>query len=291
MISVLLQGRLGNQLFQYAFIHSAARKLNTRFLLDHTLEQAVIYKYFELSKGVPSAFSRIFNIKGYKNLFSYHLRVRFAKLQSSFFQKKQEYSFEVTPATILNNLHNNTLYVGFFQSEAYFKGYNDEIKAAFTLKKSITEKYRAAFLERFKDKKTIAVHIRKSDYQFQGHLNLGKDDISLPMSYYHQLVAKLNDGEVLFIFVSDEPQLAEKEFDYLENKYISKSDEITDFQHLLNANTCIISNSTFSWWAAYLNQKANKIVYCPKYFLGFHLKRTIPPAIYPANWLQVEVEV
>lgn len=291
MISVLLQGRLGNQLFQYAFIHSTARKLGTHFLLNHTLEQAVIYKYFELSKGVPSLISKIFNTKGFKNLFSYHLRVNFSKIQSSLIPgKKLEYAFDVTPTEILGHLKNDTLYCGYFQSEVYFKDYEAEIRSAFALKKSITKKYDETYKALFKDKKTIAIHIRKSDYQFQGHLNLGKDDISLPISYYHQLIPKLDDEKTLFIFTSDEPQLIEKEFGYVKNKHISFSDEITDFQHLLNADICVISNSTFSWWAAYLNQKINKIIYCPKYFLGFHLKKTMPPEIYPANWLQIEIE-
>jgi hypothetical protein len=288
MISVRLQGRLGNQLFQYAFAHATSRKLNTNFVIDHTLEQAIIYKYFELSKSFPTLFSRLFNIRGFKNIFSYYIRINFSKVQSLLLPyKKLIYPYDVDPSKVLNHLQDNTLYVGYFQSEAYFIAHREEILKAFTLKKSITQKYDHAYKQLFKNYTIVCVHIRKSDYQFQSHLNLGHDDISLPMNYYHQVISTLNNENAFFIFTSDEPQLMEKEFAYLKNKHISLSDEITDFQHMLNADICVISNSTFSWWSAYLNKKPNRIVYCPKYFLGFHLKETVPTEIYPNNWLQV----
>jgi hypothetical protein len=43
-----------------------------------------------------------------------------------------------------------------------------------------------------------------------------------------------------------------------------------DFYIVNNAKWLIIANSTFSWWAAWLNQKVNKII-APKYFISHNL--------------------
>ena len=43
-----------------------------------------------------------------------------------------------------------------------------------------------------------------------------------------------------------------------------------DFYVVNQAKWVIISNSTFSWWAAWLNDKANKIL-APKYFIAHNL--------------------
>jgi hypothetical protein len=62
-----------------------------------------------------------------------------------------------------------------------------------------------------------------------------------------------------------------------------------DFQHLLNADVCIISNSTFSWWGAWLNNKPTKVIYAPKYFMGWRIKKEIPDHIYPIDWTLIDV--
>ena len=90
--------------------------------------------------------------------------------------------------------------------------------------------------------------------------------------------------------MADDISGIESEFSYLPNKYISQADEITDFQHILNADVCIIANSTFSWWAAYLNKNPNKMVIAPKYFLGWRIKQQVPTEIYPCNWKLIEFE-
>jgi hypothetical protein len=60
-----------------------------------------------------------------------------------------------------------------------------------------------------------------------------------------------------------------------------------DFQHLLNAHECIISNSTFSWWGAWLNTRPDKKIYAPEYFLGWRIKKEYPQNIYPHDWVKV----
>lgn len=290
MIAVTVQGRLGNQLFQYAFINSISKKLNCSFFIDQSVEPFKAAKYFKLKPSVSITLaSNVFSISGYKNIFSYYLRVCYSKTLLGLFIKDTKYfDFKQSYTEVLSDIKNNVLYNGYFQSAAFFKNNEEDIKCQFTLKKYYQKLYYNTYEKLGEGNKIVTVHIRKTDYQNQAHLNLGSDDISLPMHFYHQIIATLDIINTFFIFISDDPTSLVEEFDYIENKHISYSDEITDFQHLLKADICIISNSTFSWWGAYLNKTPNKVVYAPKYFMGFHIQQEVPPHIYPSNWIQIQ---
>jgi len=75
----------------------------------------------------------------------------------------------------------------------------------------------------------------------------------------------------------------------VENALFANNDMITDFQIIMNADACIISNSSFAWWAAYLNSKKDKKIYCPEHWLGFKIKREYPENIIPGEWIKVNV--
>jgi hypothetical protein len=48
----------------------------------------------------------------------------------------------------------------------------------------------------------------------------------------------------------------------------------------------IIANSTFSWWAAWLNRNPEKIVAIPeKWIIGKSCEQ-----MYPAQWVKIKVE-
>jgi len=103
------------------------------------------------------------------------------------------------------------------------------------------------------------------------------------------LINKIHHENNYYIFISDEPGLIADEFDYLTEKLVSTDTAIVDFQHMLTADICVVANSTFSWWAAYLNKNPAKLIYCPKHFLGFKISEEYPVNIYPDEWTPVSV--
>jgi hypothetical protein len=282
MIAIHLQGRLGNQLFQYAFIKNASIKLNVHFFIDQSVEKFYLSDYFELKAYSFSFIDQyIFSIRGYKNLFSYYFKNWFYNfLVNQFLKTKLELDLDPRyPLHLLTHLKDNCLYKGYFQSPLFFKQIEPKISEEFSVKKQFLLSYQEKYNHVLKNKKIISLHVRKGDYQ------------NLPSSYYHAIIDQYKDEEnTLFIFVSDDYQFIEKEFSKVSNKLISKDTEINDFLHLMLSDVCITANSTFSWWAAYLNQKKNKVIHCPKYFLGFKLKKEYPPNIYPKDWIQHEVD-
>lgn len=294
MIAVRVEGRLGNQLFQYAFIYSAAKRLNTSFYIDKGIEKFKLYDYFEIEKDLFYPLDRyVFSIAGFKNILNHHFKRFFYNISDYIFLQKR-IIMENSSSTVkeaLESLKDTSHYLGFYQSENYFLPYSREIRQLFTLKKKVADSYKIKFEKTLPtDKKLVAVHIRKTDYQGMGNLNLGGEDLSLPFSYYHNAIKELDWQTHYFIFTSDDQSGVEAEFDYLPFKHISYDDEITDFQHILNADICVIANSTFSWWGAYLNYKPHKQIIAPKYFIGWRIKKQVPLEIYPPNWTLIEVE-
>jgi hypothetical protein len=288
MIAITLQGRLGNQLFEYAFVYAVSKKLGTSFYIDQSVERSTVDKYFKpLDSRKKNIIGSLFLIDGYKNLFSFYLR-KFYYNNSPILKNLaiDKYAWNETPVSI----RDWTLYQGFFQSEQFFYDAKDLIKANFIIKENFTEEFNRKFGELYRGQTIIAVHIRQTDYKNLQHTQLGSEDITLPIRYYKKIIAGYNGKNVHFIFVSDDVTFVTDNFSDIPNKTISGDTEIIDLQHLMNADVCVISNSSYGWWGAWLNSKKDKIVYCPKYYMGYHLKKEIPDNIYPADWIQVDYD-
>lgn len=288
MIAIRLQGRLGNQLFQYAFALTASKKLNTRFYIDQYIEHSIVDKYFKDIKGnYYKLIPKLFGITGYKNFFSFYLRRAYFK-NIALIKKLSvvEYNYEATVPEV--TLQNNTLYQGYFQSQLFFNGIEGLIRTKFVLKDLYTDQFNSRYGKLYKNNRIVTVHIRRTDYLNLQHLNLGGNDLSLPLDYYKKAISKIDHKNSHFIFISDDIDFVNQNFEEIENKTISIDSEIMDFQHLLNADGCIISNSTFSWWGAWLNNKSEKVIYAPEYFMGWRIKKETPIDIYPKEWVQID---
>ncbi|WP_454801073.1 alpha-1,2-fucosyltransferase [Mucilaginibacter phyllosphaerae] len=281
MIAVRLEGRLGNQMFQYAFIFAAAQKLNTSFYLDKSLENFIPDEYFIVkNNGIKQFGSRVFNIKGYKNLFNFYLKRTFYKaIQNfSFGSKLIVISNNTQPKLALNQLANGYMYWGYFQSDKYFTPQITNANELFTVKSKYIAQYQKA-VKVSPNRKTAAVHIRRGDYNSLGY--------TLPTAYYRKAIALVSaQDDVDFIFISDDIAFVESEFADITHKQVSRNSEIVDLQILMNADICILANSSFSWWGAYLNAKASLII-APKYWLGTTEAKEFPVEVIPAQWTKI----
>jgi hypothetical protein len=274
VIAVTLEGRLGNQLFQYAFAYAAAKRLNTSFYLDKSVENFLVPQYFEVTRDfILPLDDKIFSINGYKNIFRIHAKKAFYQaLNKLAFGKRivEASSTEGAQAT-LSQLKNYHLYKGFFQSENYFSDYKIEIRALFRIKAEHITAFEQINNKLDRSQKKAVIHIRRSDYI---DLNL-----TLPVTYYKKAIESIAEENMEYIFISDDPSFVESEFAGIANKYVSTHSEIIDLQFLINADVCILSNSSFSWWGAWLNTKENKRILAPKYWLGFNEKKEYPAGV------------
>jgi hypothetical protein len=107
----------------------------------------------------------------------------------------------------------------------------------------------------------LSLHIRRGDYLGISHV-LPVVDIS----YIQHCVSQFTNYSKLFIF-SDDKEWVKNNLDF-ENSIVVEN--LEDYEELWLMSLCennIISNSTFSWWASYLNKKNNRIL-CPSIWFG-----------------------
>jgi len=267
MLIFLADGRLGNQIFQYVFLKTIQKN-----------DEKIIVSGFEDLLEV-FLIEDIVNINK-KNRWIRALLFRIIKPILTFLSEKSLVSsITVKHETILKTYRRETINylskvgflkkiifvkLGFFQSEKFF---DKPIAQNLKIKSSFLEKA-TEVLKPVKKKYKVFVHIRRGDYKdFKVY---GKSSL-LPTSYFHNQIKWFleNRKNVHFVFLSDEPEFIEKEFDYLENKIISKNSYKIDFAIMTLCNGAILSPSSFGWWGSYL-MKDRDVVFAPKYWLGFN---------------------
>jgi hypothetical protein len=268
MIGLKFIGRLGNQLFQYAFFQYLKTNNPDKTIFFINPHHGYLTRYFDL--GI------------YDNLtLSSKIYSIITRLVPRFISFKQV-NIEGIQVPKELKAEDQTTYTGYYQTDFYLR----RIKNQFTFK--IREKYvkefQSMFGEIFSQNKTIVVHIRRTDY-----LTYGKRDISLPIEYFQtriEMLGPIDDYKVFF--VSDDIEYVKSYFKEKPNYIFSNNNEIIDFQIIKNADIAIISNSSFGWWAAYLSDKENT-VYAPKNWLGFRIGKEHPKRIMTDRFIWCDV--
>lgn len=262
VISVDAVGRMGNTMFQLAFAHATARRLDTSFVLG----PAPLWEDFELG-----AWGRRRVRLGRK----LRMRVRYGATGPERFVVDNGEE----PADVLGRLRDGVAYNGFFQSEQYFAGYEDEVRALF----AVRPERRARFEERYGDLGRYAcVHVRRGDYLDNGW--------ALPAGWFRAAIAALGDleGRPLLI-VSDDRERAARELGDLPGVRFEGNDAITDLLLLAHADRLVLSNSSFSWWGAWLNERPNLRVVAPEHWTGFREGTEQPRGVVPDRWERLAV--
>lgn len=111
---------------------------------------------------------------------------------------------------------------------------------------------------------SVGVHIRRGDYVSLGLIVCGID-------YYENAMRRMQNEVIdahFFIFSDDIPWVKENlNTDGLSVTYVDNDNTSPEDMRLLSScKHFIMSNSTFSWWGAFLGKAPDKIVYIPKYW-------------------------
>ena len=189
----------------------------------------------------------------------------------------------------LLNLSENAIVTGYFQGLHYFGQHQKDVRQIFEIKKKYRNRY-DEFIAPYKKHKIAAIQIRRTDYLHFKDPELFGPDLTMPLSYFTNLMEQLRKKDACkFIVMCDDKNYLHDHFEGLPDVIISENEEIIDLQVLIHADICIISPSSFGWWGAWLNEKPEKMVYLPEFYLGFKVNKEYPVGIIPADWIKVKV--
>jgi hypothetical protein len=256
MIEVRLKGGLGNQMFQYAFAYSLSRKLNKKLSLDITHFNKVSFdtkRNFELG-SYPIEFDGIISSK---KIFS-----RIVDKISTLKITEKNFSINNIPRYKLSQ---KIIVDGYWQSEDYFIDYSERIRNFFGEYISTNTSY-SQYWNEISRSKSASIHVRRGDYVTNFKASLVHEVCDL--DYFRHainILEKKLQGVIFFIFTDDvewvKSNFKGERFRIVSANNFNHFEELSLMAHCQNN---IISNSSFSWWAAWLNRNENKCVIAPK---------------------------
>lgn len=272
--TLVFNGGLGNQMFQYAFyLQLKKRHPLDIFLFD--IEQAqTCHNGFELNK--------IFHCDCYNNTRNYRRLKRYLpNLSDKFYIVKQAHSLEFDNG-LMRTSHLLTRYEGFWQSEKYFFPIEQTVRESFSFNIELLNNETRTIAQEIVGKETVSVHIRRGDY-------LASSDFGLcSIDYYKHAMSfiseKLNIST--FIFFSDDMDWVKNNIPCTDAVYVSCNHGTNSWQDMYLMTQCkhnIIANSSFSWWGAWLNNNPDKIVVAPTKWFNYSPNYDI----LPKGWITI----
>ena len=229
-----LTGQLGNQLFVIAATVSLA--------LDHDAIPVFPDFLFDKTNGIPLNFEKVFyhlNTTKPGDLYEYH-----------------EPFYHYAPIPYIENMR----LCGYFQSEKYFKHHKEEILELFAPRLEIKEYIESKYKDLLLHPNIVSVHLRSyydHDPSQEVFIQYGKEYCEKAMTLFPE--------DTLFVVFSNKMEQCKKELASINRPkvFIECESYYYDLYLMSLCKHNIICNSSFSWWAAYLNSNPEKIIVAP----------------------------
>ena len=310
---VRICGGLGNQMFQYAFAKALQFNTGCNVKVDLSLYRSItkssgkidnVHNGFELEnlfalKIDEASEMEIKNLAALPNSFLGRVRRKYFTPKDHFIDKKFLYQ---------PNLFSSSYryFDGYWQTEKYFIDIKDDILTDFSFKKPFSER-NVSLLSKM-GRVPLSIHIRRGDYLASAEYNS-----ICSMQYYKNalqtLFSKRKPSSILIF--SDDIEWAKLNMqniiDEMSVKVYTKSfnkDAIfyvdwnkgknswQDMALMARCSSHIIANSTFSWWGAWLDTFADKIVIAPELW-SYKLKSSYYhydfSDVVPSSWIKVPI--
>lgn len=275
---VKFQGGLGNQLYDFAFYEWLKREYSGYSVLadlsyykirmahddlgswnifpSMKLELASNWEIYRASGQIPI----IYGGKGADRLNAIRQNVNkkiFKERKWAYISKCSNQSAkDVKEAINKGCIH----FDGYWQNTEYIANYINELRN----KLRFPEECNKYLTDEMIQDNAVSLHVRRGDY-------VGSDfEKEVGMPYYKAAVDYVNskvENAKFFIF-TDDKEYVETAFDWIENKTVVKGYDNklahVDMFLMSKIKNNIIANSTFSVWAAYLNEHKNSLIVYPE---------------------------
>jgi hypothetical protein len=294
VVSVLLMGGLGNQLFQIFATIAYSIRYKTPCIFEYSdlltigVHRPTYWNNFLTRLKLFTRENVVMNLPLYR--------------ENGFHYTKLLSPSELSVANNINEL-NGIKFYGYFQSYKYFEDQYENIIKLINLKElqnNIREKY-TEYLDS-RNTTIISLHFRLGDYKNNPNIH----PIMTTEYYIKALKNMLNiiqykeNVEILYFCESDDNEIVsnnimkiKENIDEADIKFIKVDDKIPDWEQMLIMSCCdhnIIANSSFSWWGAYFNNNLNKIVCFPSLWFGPICNHDTKD-LCPANWIKINTTI
>ena len=286
MIIVRITGGLGNQLFRYAFARCLAIKHQTEVKLDLFDFEKDNFRDYELqhfSIQASNALKKDLPYKRRRDLNKYLAHILDLLVPGPTIKYEENFHF----ITEVEDYPDNIYLDGYWQSFKYFNSIKNIIKTEFQVKSDLNFNAQK-LLQEIRGNQSIAIHIRRGDYV--NH----PIHPTCSLQYYLkaiEIISQKITNPIIYIF-SDDIEWVKKNLTLsLDHHYLEANKSWEDFKLMTECKHFIISNSTFSWWAAYLSSGDEKIVIAPeKWFnrTGKYVNYTTSDLL-PETWIKLNI--
>ena len=281
MITCNIIGGLGNQLFQIFTTISYAIQTRNVFYFYET----------EFTGGVGTTNKRDTYWNNFLSKLKLFLRKEFPPLKII-----HETNFEFNQIPLTNIIGKDICLHGYFQSYKYFQSTYKTIYRLLNI-----DNHKQNVNKLVKDngisinlEDTVSLHFRLGDYKkLQDTHPLMTDDY-YKRALEHIFIHKQNVTNVLF-FCEDEDideitvRIHNLQLLFPQVEFKRASNVLKDWEQMILMSCCkynIIANSSFSWWAAYLNSNEDKIVCYPSTWFGPSVNHNIKD-LFPEEWIKI----
>lgn len=266
-VSTKLMGGLGNYMFQIACAHAYGLRCNKKDIFS-TDDSVLVHKHA---------------VRYHDNILHNVNTIREKNYQG--FNVINEVGFNYNEIPIIDgNIYLN----GYFQSEKYFKDFENEIRHLFKQPSHVFAIATQEAWDKYQifintSENTCSIHVRRGDY-----LNSPNHHPTQNMNYYMKAIKQM-PKDTLFLIFSDDIAWCKENFPDLPEKFkfVEGSEDYMDLQLMSMCKNNIIANSSFSWWGAWLNENPNKIVVAPSNWFGPAFPNHDTKDLYCENWIKI----
>jgi hypothetical protein len=292
LVVVRLNGGLGNQMFQFAAARTFARRTGATLKLDTSSFARDPLRTYEL--GVYALADTVAQTTPAERAACEQKRPRgltrvgqsLGMMSAAAIPGLREAHFHYDPA--LATATAPAYLIGYWQSERYFATDADQIRHDLTPRAAL-EPDNAAIAAQIAGDNAVSLHVRRGDYVSDAKTQAVHGVCDL--DYYARAMAAI-EAQVAaphYIVFSDDPDWTEANLTSSQPMtFVTSNPPARGYRDLQLMSLCrhhIIANSSFSWWGAWLNPRADKIVVAPDRWFATTDKNTRD--LVPAGWLRV----
>lgn len=295
MVIVKVMGGLGNQMFQYAFGKCIENRLHYKVKYD-------ISYYENIPLGDTKRNVYITKLIGREDIATQdeieaicnqdYKKINKVLKKIGLYKSRRRYE---EPGEILDlqKIEDDMYLSGYWQSEKYFYEFKDLIRKEFCFAKQLEDSKAKEILKEIgKYKNTVSIHVRAGDYLTEVNKktfgNICTSQYYIKAYYY---VKNLYPEAKCFLFSNDvEWTVNNISLPYDEitivSSQLSEAEEWIELYLMSMCTINVVANSSYSWWAAWLNENIDKVVICPTKWTN----QKVSENVICGDWIRIDGE-